>query len=241
MTQGLQPPLVRLEGVSRVFDSGAVIALSDVYLSIAKGECLAIVGPSGSGKSSLVNLLSGFDTASSGSVHWDGCAVRSRGAWTALRARHIGIIFQEFNLLPTLSAAENVEMPMFGSGIPSPERRQRAMESLKKVGLQDRLRHLPHQLSGGERQRVAIARSIVNRPSLLLADEPTGNLDRANAQRVADLLFGICGTERAALVLVTHNEQLARRCQRIVRLEDGKIIDDRPSDLTDGSRAAAIP
>jgi len=219
-------PLVELSNVSRIFDEGAVVALNDVDLAIGMGECLAILGPSGSGKSSMINMLSGFDVASRGTVAWKGEPVTTQKNWAELRASEIGIVFQEFNLLPTLTAVENVEMPMFGHGISIAERRRRAVEALGMVGLDGRLNHLPFRLSGGERQRVAIARSLVNRPKLLLADEPTGNLDRANAEHVADLLFGLCARDGTTLVLVTHEEDLARRCMRCVRLKDGRIASD---------------
>ena len=222
--QGDAPPLVELSNVSRIFDEGAIVALDKVDLAIGMGECLAILGPSGSGKSSMINMLSGFDVASSGTVAWNGVPITTQKSWAKLRGSQIGIVFQEFNLLPTLTAVENVEMPMFDHGISIAERRRRAVEALDMVGLDGRLNHLPFRLSGGERQRVAIARSLVNRPKLLLADEPTGNLDRANSEHVADLLFGRCAREGTTLVLVTHEEDLARRCTRCVRLNDGRIV-----------------
>lgn len=223
------PPLVELSGVSRIFDNGAIVALDNVDLSIGIGECLAILGPSGSGKSSLINMLSGFDVASRGTVAWNGVPVTTQRNWAKLRGSEIGIVFQEFNLLPTLAAVQNVEMPMFDHGISGAERRRRAVEALERVGLGERLNHLPFKLSGGERQRVAIARSLVNRPKLLLADEPTGNLDRASSELISDLLFGVCAREGTALVLVTHEEELARRCTRCVRLKDGRVASDTAS------------
>lgn len=226
MKTSSSPPLVELSRVSRIFDNGAIVALRNVDLSIGTGECLAIFGPSGSGKSSLVNMLSGFDVASSGMVYWNGAPVTTQKSWAKLRGSEIGIIFQEFNLLPTLTAVENVEMPMFDHGISKTERRRRAVESLEKVGLGQRMNHLPFKLSGGERQRVAIARSLINKPRLLLADEPAGNLDRANAELISDLLFGICAREGTTLVLVTHDEALARRCTRCIRLKDGRVTAD---------------
>jgi putative ABC transport system ATP-binding protein len=220
-------PLMRLEGVSRVFDGGAVVALRNVQLRIFPGECLAILGASGSGKSSIVNMLSGIDRPTAGQVYWNGRKVTSRTDWTTLRASHIGIIFQEFHLLPTLTALENVELAMFGHSHSAPERQARASASLERVGLSARGDHLPHALSGGERQRVAIARSIVNAPQLLLADEPTGNLDSVNAAMVADLLLSLHRLSGTALVLVTHDEALARRCPRCIRVKDGEIAEDR--------------
>jgi len=221
------PPLVTLERVSRAFDDGAIVALRSIDLAIPAGDCVAILGPSGSGKSSIVNLLSGIDRPTSGRILWNGTPVESRRAWSRLRRDGIGIVFQEFNLIPTLSAAENVEMALMGRGVAPGEQRARAQAALGRVGLAHRTRHLPHELSGGERQRVAIARAIVNAPSVLLADEPTGNLDSANAAAVADLLFELQRDTGMTLVLVTHDESLAARCRRCVRVRDGEIAEDR--------------
>jgi len=221
------PPLVTLEGVSRAFDDGAIVALKSIDLKIPAGDCVAILGPSGSGKSSIVNLLSGIDRPTSGRILWNGTPVESRRAWSRLRRDGIGIVFQEFNLIPTLSAAENVEMALMGRGVAPGEQCARAQAALGRVGLAHRTRHLPHALSGGERQRVAIARAIVNAPSVLLADEPTGNLDSANAAAVADLLFCLQRDTGMTLVLVTHDESLAARCRRCVRVRDGEIAEDR--------------
>jgi putative ABC transport system ATP-binding protein len=220
------PPLLMLERVSRAFDDGTIVALKSVDLAIRTGDCVAIVGPSGSGKSSVVNLMSGIDSPTSGHIRWNGEPVTSRRAWARLRRNGIGIVFQEFNLLPTLTASENVEMALIGRGVAADERRARAQGALERVGLGHRVGHLPHALSGGERQRVAIARSIVNAPHLLLADEPTGNLDSANAEVVAELLFNLQRDTGMTLVLVTHDEHLAARCTRCVRIRDGKIVED---------------
>lgn len=222
-----QDILISLQGVTRLFDSGAIVALKDVDLSIDKGDCIALVGASGSGKSTLVNLLSGIDMPTVGSIRWKDQPVTSRKEWAALRRTEIGIVFQDFNLLPTLTAGENVEMAMFGHGLSAATRRLRANEALERIGLAARIKHLPHALSGGERQRVAIARSIVNGPSLLLADEPTGNLDSANAAKIVDLIFDLQRTTDATLVLVTHDDALARRCRRQVRVKDGRIVEDQ--------------
>ena len=227
--------LIALAGVSRNFDDGAIVALKAVDLAIDAGECVAILGPSGSGKSSIVNLLSGIDLPTCGRVLWNGRPVASRRAWARLRRNDIGIVFQEFHLLPTLTARENVEMALMGRGILAEERRERAEGALARVGLAHRIKHLPHALSGGERQRVAIARAIVNAPRLLLADEPTGNLDSANADAVADLLFNLQRDTGMTVVLVTHDEHLAARCRRCVRIRDGEIADDRVP------AAAALP
>src|SRR5271165_1920213 len=220
-------PLIRLENVTRSFDGDAVVALRDVSFSTDARDCVAISGRSGSGKSTLIHILSGCDEATSGRVYWREEPVRAQRNWRLLRATQIGIIFQEFHLLPTLTAMENVELALMGKGITSRERTRRAAELLARVGLETRMRHLPAALSGGERQRVAIARSIANKPSLLLADEPTGNLDSANAASIMDLLLEIQQTHGAALVLATHDESLAMRCRRRVTLKDGRIIDDR--------------
>jgi predicted ABC-type transport system involved in lysophospholipase L1 biosynthesis ATPase subunit len=169
--------------------------------------------------------MSGIDTPSDGTVQWREGPVRSRREWAALRASEIGIVFQDFNLLPTLTALEQVELALVGRKIASRLRRDRAATALERVGLAARLHHLPHALSGGERQRVAIARSIVNGPRLLLADEPTGNLDSGNAKTVADLLFDL-QQECATLVLATHDEALAGRCRRRIRLKDGEVVED---------------
>jgi putative ABC transport system ATP-binding protein len=224
--------LIRLEAVNRVFDGGSVVALRNIDLRISHGERVAILGASGSGKSSIVNILSGIDRPTTGRVYWKDHPVTSRKDWSELRANSIGIVFQEFHLLPTLTALENVELAMFGQGIPAHARRVRASKSLDRVGLAARQHHLPHALSGGERQRVAVARSLVNEPELILADEPTGNLDSANAAMVVDLLFDLHQADVAALVLVTHDEALARRCSRCIRIKDGEIIEDRAAALT---------
>ena len=222
-----RPAMIALAGVSRSFDDGAIVALKSVDLAIDAGECVAILGPSGSGKSSIVNLLSGIDRPTGGRILWNGTPVASRRAWARLRRREIGIVFQEFHLLPTLTARENVEIALMGHAIPGASRRARAQTVLERVGLGHRLDNLPHALSGGERQRVAIARAIVNAPRLLLADEPTGNLDSANTAAVADLLFNLQRDTGMTLVLVTHDEHLAARCRRCMRIRNGEIVKDQ--------------
>ena len=219
-------PLLRLQGVDRLYDEGAIIALKKVDLVITSGECLAVLGPSGSGKSSLLNILCGIDVPTAGQVYWNDLPICSRKEWTVIRGREIGIVFQEFNLLPTLTAIENVEMALIGHGIPAAARRSRAIKAIERVGLMARLNHLAHAMSGGERQRVAIARSIVNAPSLLLADEPTGNLDSVNAALIIDLLLGLQEDTGMTLVLITHDENIAARCNRCIRIKDGVIVED---------------
>ncbi len=220
-------PMIRLENVERQYDDGAIIALKRVDFVIATGECLAILGPSGSGKTSLLNMLSGIDMPTAGQIYWNDLPVRSRKEWAVLRGSEIGIVFQEFNLLPTLTAVENVEMALIGHGIPASSRRSRAIKAIERVGLLNRLDHLPNAMSGGERQRVAIARSIVNSPNLLLADEPTGNLDSANASLIIELLLGLQEDTGMTLVLITHDEDIAARCGRCIKMRDGKIVEDR--------------
>lgn len=219
-------PLIRVENVGRIFDGGAIVALRDVNLTIDEGECVAIVGKSGSGKSSLIQLLCGCDAPTSGRVRWRERPAPSARQWRMLRATDIGIVFQEFNLLPILTALENVEIAMVGQGVSATKRRRRATELLARVGLETRQHHLPAKLSGGERQRVAIARSIANDPALLVADEPTGSLDSVSAAAVTDLMFEMQRTHGAALVVATHDQSLAARCRRRIVMKDGCIVDD---------------
>jgi len=216
-------PLIAFEHVGREFDEGRIIALKDVNLAIEKGQSVAVVGASGSGKTTLIMLMCGIMAPSTGLIQWNGEPVTTARAWTALRRSEIGIVFQDFNLFPTLSANENVEVATFGTGIDNRERKRRAEAALEAVGLTARSTHLPHQLSGGERQRVAIARSIVNRPNLILADEPTGNLDSVNGTAIIDLLFDLHQTRGVTLVLVTHDARLAGHCARQVRITDGRV------------------
>ncbi len=219
-------PQIALRGISRLYDGGAIAALRNVDLQIKAGDCVAIVGASGSGKSSLVNLLCGIDYPTSGAVLWEGRPLRTRQQWARLRRLRIGIVFQEFNLIPTLTALENVEIALLGRGLSTKHRHTRAAVVLDRVGLEPRMHNLVTKLSGGERQRVAIARAIVNEPKLLLADEPTGNLDSVSAANVADLLFRLREKTGMTLVLVTHDDALAARCARRVRIRDGVIVDD---------------
>jgi putative ABC transport system ATP-binding protein len=217
--------LMALEHVGHSFDQGRIVALNDVNLTFSEGESAAILGPSGSGKTTLILVMCGIRLPTSGVVRWKGEPVTTLRQWSDLRRKTIGIVFQEFNLFPTLTASENVEVAMFGSGLSSSQRRHRAEEALDTVGLGDRVTHLPQELSGGERQRVAIARSIINDPALILADEPTGNLDSASAAAILRLLFDLQRARGVTLIMVTHAPDLARRCERQIKMKDGKVID----------------
>jgi len=219
--------LVRARDVRRDYplEREAVHALRGVSLEIEKGEYLAIVGPSGCGKSSLLNLLGAIDAPTSGTVEIEGRNVGMLGdrEVTNFRLRHIGFVFQRFYLLPILTARENVELPMAEAGVSAAERRQRSTELLRYVDLGERARHRPAQLSGGEQQRVAIARALANRPSILLADEPTGELDAKTGQEIISL-FGRLNADGTTVVVVTHDESLARAARRIVHMRDGEIV-----------------
>ncbi len=221
--------LVRARDVRRDYplERDAVHALRGVSLEIAKGEYLAIVGPSGCGKSSLLNLLGAIDAPTSGTVEIEGRNVGTLGdrEVTEFRLKHIGFVFQRFYLLPILTAGENVELPMAEAGVPPAERRQRSTELLRYVDLGDRVRQRPSPLTGGEQQLVAIARAIANRPSLLLADEPTGELDARTGQEIISL-FGRLNDDGTTVVVVTHDESLARAARRVVHMRDGEIVQD---------------
>ena len=212
--------------LTREFDEGQVKALRGVDFSIEEGEFVAIVGPSGCGKSTLLQLLGALDRPTSGTLLYRGISLPDDPNPAAYRARQVGFIFQAFHLLPTFTAAENVQIPMFEIDRSASERRARAFELLKLVGLENRLDHFPSKLSGGERQRVAIARSLANGPSLLLADEPTGNLDSENAHSVLDLIIGLQQEQGRTMVLVTHDATIAERAGRILRMIDGRIVAD---------------
>jgi putative ABC transport system ATP-binding protein len=222
------PPAINLEDVTLTLSSaaGPVNILNGVSLSIRAGETVALLGPSGSGKSSLLMVAAGLETATSGRVTVAGTDITSMGEDGLARFRRgrVGIVFQSFHLIPTMTALENVAVPLELNG--ARDAFERATNELEAVGLGARLDHYPGQLSGGEQQRVALARAIAPRPAVLFADEPTGNLDGATGADVADLLFALPARAQTTLFLVTHEETLARRCQRIVRLKDGRIVAD---------------
>lgn len=216
--------IVTLDNVSRFYSGGRIKALSDVSLHILRGDSVAITGPSGSGKSTLLNIISGLDRPTDGRAMFEGKAPCSANSWARLRAEKIGIIFQSFNLLPTFTALENVEAPMFGVIKGGGSRRKKAKELLKKMGLSERMNHLPGDLSGGERQRTAIARSLANDPSLLLADEPTGNLDSQTAASILALLNEIHIEKKVTLIIVTHDKEIASVATRKIEMIDGRIV-----------------
>jgi putative ABC transport system ATP-binding protein len=222
-------PLVRLEGVTKVYRMGEVelAALAGVTLAIEQGEFTAIMGASGSGKSTLMNLLGCLDRPTTGRYLLDGQDVGALGndQLAALRNRTIGFVFQNFNLLSRTSAAENVELPLLYAGVAAAERRARAVESLTRVGLGDRLDHHPNQMSGGQQQRVAIARALVNRPRVILADEPTGNLDSRTSVDVM-ALFQELGRGGITVILVTHEPDIAVHAARVVTMRDGLVRSD---------------
>jgi putative ABC transport system ATP-binding protein len=217
-----RPPILRVEHVSRRYKDGGVQALRDVNLSVERGDYLAIVGKSGCGKSTLLNLLGSLDRPSSGEVYFDGRPLSQWSDLSEYRRSKVGFIFQSFHLIPVLSALRNVQIPMFGGNRSASERQEKARELLELVGLTERLHHLPAELSGGERQRVAIARALANDPVILLADEPTGNLDTKTAQEVFQL-FDQLHRRGMTLVLITHDLSLAQRAQRRVSMLDGEI------------------
>nr|WP_321500995.1 ABC transporter ATP-binding protein [uncultured Dethiosulfovibrio sp.] len=206
-----------------------VNALQGVTFSIEKGDFVSIMGPSGSGKSTMMNMLGCLDIPTSGSYHLDGKDVARMKPDELARVRRdsLGFVFQGFNLLPRTTALENVELPMVYSGVPSGERKKRASEALERVGLGDRQDHRPHQMSGGQQQRVAIARALVNRAPLILADEPTGNLDTANSTEIMELFQELNRDQGITVILITHEPDMALFSRRIITFRDGSIVEDR--------------
>ena len=223
------PPLLEVVDVHRDFDGGHVLALRGVSLTIREGEFVAIIGSSGSGKSTLLSLLGALDEADKGEILFRGESITKLQDPAKFRSRNIGFIFQAFHLLPTLTALENVQVPMFEMGWPVGERQRKARELLAAVGMDHRLDHLPSKLSGGERQRVAIARSLANDPPILLADEPTGNLDSRNAFQIMELVQSVHREKGMTVVLVTHDMHVARAASRIITMRDGEVISDEPA------------
>jgi len=222
-------PLIELSGVNKVYGEGelALRVLKDVDLVFSDSEYIAIIGASGSGKSTLMNILGCLDRPTSGTyrLHDQDVSRHSDDRLSAIRNREIGFVFQSFQLIPQLSVLENVEVPLFYAGIPRGKRHEQALQVLESVGLASRVKHRPSQLSGGERQRAAIARSLVNDPLLLLADEPTGNLDSKTGAEILEVFDKLHATGRA-IVMVTHDPKVAKRTERCVRLKDGRVVED---------------
>lgn len=216
-------PILEVHDLQKSYDQGRIEALRGVDLSINAGEFVAISGHSGSGKSTLLHLLGGLDTPTSGTVLFRGAQLGTSINLDDYRCHHVGFIFQAFYLLPTLCAAENVQAPMLATKRNNGDREQRALSLLREVGLEQRMRQHPNELSAGERQRVAIARALANSPSILLADEPTGNLDSTNSARIMEILTGIQKTHGMTLIIVTHEDEIANSAPRHIRIHDGRI------------------
>jgi putative ABC transport system ATP-binding protein len=224
--------MIDMKSIRKIYSMGKVevAALKGVDLLIGENEFISIMGPSGSGKSTLMNLMGCLDTPTSGEYFLDGQKVESLSPneLAEIRNKKVGFVFQNFNLLPYATAFENVEMPLIFGGVPTKKRKQKAMELLGRVGLGDRADHKPTELSGGEMQRVAIARALVNNPRLILADEPTGNLDSASGAEIIKL-FEELGKQGHTIIVITHDKEIARRTQRIIKLKDGMIADGNGS------------
>jgi putative ABC transport system ATP-binding protein len=226
-----RPPVIDVQDVSRSYAIGdmSVEALRGVTLSVHRGEFVAIMGASGSGKSTLMHILGCLDVPSRGVYRLDGVDVRTldEDDLSDVRNRQIGFVFQSFNLIPRTRALANVELPLAYGGLPRAQRRPRALAALARVGLQDRVQHLPSEMSGGQQQRVAIARALVTNPSMILADEPTGNLDTRSTAEILGI-FGELHAEGKTIVLITHENEVAAHAERVVRLSDGEVIADEP-------------
>jgi len=236
--------LIRVENVHKVYRMGdvEVPALRGVNVVIERGEFVAIMGSSGSGKSTFMNILGCLDHPTSGKYFLEGEEVGSlsRNEWAHIRNQRIGFVFQGFNLLARTSALENVELPMMYNGNAGKQRHERAMEVLALVGLRDRVDHLPNQLSGGQQQRVAIARALVNRPSLILADEPTGNLDSATSSEIMGLFQRLNGEQGITVILVTHEPDIAAHARRQIHFKDGLVVADHPNEAVAAGPVGAL-
>lgn len=224
---------MKLSNIHKTYGNGAlqIAVLKDINLTIEPGEFVAIMGPSGSGKSTLMNIIGFLDYPSSGNYELNGEMISSfkEKQLAQLRNQHIGFVFQQFFLLPRIPAVKNVETPLIYAGVSKRERRQKAQQMLEKVGLEDRIKHLPNQLSGGQKQRVAIARALVNDPSVIMADEPTGALDSKTSEQIMELFVQL-NEEGKTVILVTHEEEVAAHAKRVITIRDGMITDDRRQD-----------
>lgn len=227
MTNANDVPILEARELVKRYPNGDVTAVDGVSLAITAGSYVSIMGPSGSGKSTLLNLIGGLDEPTSGEIFFLGKSYAEFPSFDALRARHLGFVFQSFHLLPTLTAQENVQIPMFESGRSAGQRTRRSAELLDMVNMSHRAGQLPHRLSVGERQRVAIARSLANDPEVLLADEPTGNLDSKNGAEVLDLFDNIHRERGVTIIVITHGGEVARRAERCLTYRDGKVTDDK--------------
>ena len=222
------PPLLQVRGLCRRYDQGAVRALDDVSFDAAAGQTLALIGPSGCGKTTLLSLLGLLERPDAGEIRFDGMPYAQVRNGSRFRARHIGFVFQFHHLLPAMTLLENVQAPLLPLGVPRPQRRERAARMLESMGLQQRMDFLPARVSGGERQRAAVARALVSEPALVLADEPTGNLDSASSSRVVELLLRHARERNALVVLATHNPEIAATADRRLELLDGRRVDAAP-------------
>ena len=226
----MQDTIVRAENIQKTYDTGSVkvTALRGVDLSVSRGEMVAIMGPSGCGKTTMLNCLSGLDNIDSGQVVIDGVVLHDLpdDERSDYRARSMGFVFQLYNLLPVLSSVENVEMPLLISGVPAADARRRSLDMLDLVGLSHRAQHRPGELSGGQRQRVTIARALVNRPAIVWADEPTGDLDSETAGEIMSLITELNQANGQSFILVTHSAEVGAMAHRIVRMRDGEIVED---------------
>jgi putative ABC transport system ATP-binding protein len=235
-------PAIDIRAVRKTYELGdiAVHALRGVDMRIERGEYVAIMGPSGSGKSTLMHILGCLDTPSDGVYRLNGVDVRGvdQDDLSDLRNRYIGFVFQAFNLIPRTRAIANVALPLQYAGIPKPDRLERARQALGSVGLSDRADHLPSELSGGQQQRVAVARALVTNPALILADEPTGNLDTQSTEEVLGIFAHLHGQGRT-IILITHEEEVAGHAERVIRVRDGRIVADTGNDLLDAGAVAA--
>ena len=226
----MKPPFLVAEKLEKTYDRGRVRALDRVNIEVGRGEFLSVVGPSGSGKSTLLHMLGALDRPDAGRVLFDGKDLAVERRLDRVRATSIGFVFQLHNLVPTLTAAENVELPLYALRVRANERRARANARLEAVGLADRAGHRPDELSGGERQRVAIARALVNEPKLILADEPTGDLDQNTGRQIIELLRRLQSERELTLILVTHHPKIAATAHRVVGMLDGRLTEDAQVD-----------